>query len=85
MKKLKLWLDDVRVTGFEVVAREADGAGTVIGAAFDGNIHSLGGSYGFDISKNRMVAVDMRAIAHALDRIYGASRITQELSDGAKQ
>jgi hypothetical protein len=32
MKKLQLKLDDIRVTGFEVVARKADGTGTVIGA-----------------------------------------------------
>jgi hypothetical protein len=68
-------------SGSPVVNRQ----GELVGLVFDGNIHSLGGSYGFDISKNRMVAVDVRAIAHALDRIYGASRITQELSDGAKQ
>jgi hypothetical protein len=32
MKKLKLRLDDVRVTGFEIVAPDVEGAGTVMGA-----------------------------------------------------
>ena len=32
MKKLKLKLDDIHVTGFEVAPPEADGAGTVKGA-----------------------------------------------------
>jgi len=32
MKKLHLKLDDIRVAGFETVAREANGAGTVMGA-----------------------------------------------------
>jgi hypothetical protein len=63
-------------SGSPVVNRQ----GELVGLVFDGNIHSLGGSYGYDISVNRMVAVDVRAIAHALDVIYGQSRITGELS-----
>lgn len=69
-------------SGSPVVNRE----GELVGLVFDGNPHSLGGAYGFDISVNRMVAVDARAIVHALDVIYGASRIGAELSGGnAKQ
>jgi hypothetical protein len=34
MKKLSLRLDDISVTGFEVVAPETRGEGTVVGAAF---------------------------------------------------
>jgi hypothetical protein len=68
-------------SGSPVVNRD----GELVGLVFDGNIHSLGGSYGFDISVNRMVAVDARAIAHTLDVIYGASRITDELSGKTKQ
>jgi hypothetical protein len=63
-------------SGSPVVNRQ----GELVGLVFDGNIHSLGGSYGYDIAVNRMVAVDVRAIAHALDVIYGQSRITGELS-----
>ncbi len=63
-------------SGSPVVNRQ----GELVGLVFDGNIHSLGGSYGFDIAVNRMVAIDVRAIAVALDVIYGASRITAELS-----
>jgi hypothetical protein len=68
-------------SGSPVVNRQ----GELVGLVFDGNIHSLGGSYGFDISVNRTVAVDVRAIAHTLDVIYGASRITDELSGTDKQ
>jgi hypothetical protein len=67
-------------SGSPVVNRQGELAGLV----FDGNIHSLGGAYGFDISVNRMVAVDVRAIAHALDVIYGASRLSEELSGNAR-
>jgi Peptidase S46 len=57
-----------------------DRKGELVGLVFDGNIHSLGGAFGFDIAINRMVAVDVRAIAHALGVIYGANRLEHELS-----
>jgi hypothetical protein len=59
--------------------------GELVGLVFDSNIHGLGGAYGFDIAVNRMVAVDVRAIVHALDVIYGASRISDELSGKSKE
>ena len=59
-------------------------AGELVGLVFDGNIHSLGGSYGFDISVNRMVAVDVRAIVHALDVVYGQRRLIDELTGNGK-
>jgi hypothetical protein len=58
--------------------------GAVVGLIFDGNIHSLGGDYGFDEAKNRAVAVHSEAIIHALDRIYGAERLVNELRPGKK-
>ena len=51
----------------------------LVGLIFDGNIHSLGGEYGFDPANNRAVAVDARAIVEALGKIYGAQRILEEL------
>ncbi len=53
--------------------------GELVGLVFDGNIHSLGGSYGYDIARNRMVAVDTRAITHTLEKIYGADRLLGEI------
>lgn len=58
-----------------------DRKGELVGLVFDGNIHSLGGTYGYDIARNRMVAVDVRAITHALDVIYGAKRLSAELTE----
>ena len=49
------------------------------GLIFDGNIHSLGGDYGYDPSLNRAVAVDSAALLEAMDKVYGASRIVKEL------
>lgn len=51
----------------------------VVGLIFDGNIQSLGGDYGFDESQNRAVAVHSAAILEALEKIYGAQRIVDEL------
>jgi len=55
----------------------------IVGLVFDGNIHSLGGDYGFDPALNRTVAVDSRAILEALSRIYGASDLVAELRRSA--
>ena len=57
-----------------------DQAGTVIGAAFDGNIHSLGGSYGYDPTLNRMVSVSTAAVQEALKTIYPAPMLVKELA-----
>jgi len=54
-------------------------AGEVIGAAFDGNIHSLGGSFGYDGELNRTVSVSTAAITEALRNIYPNPRLLQEL------
>jgi hypothetical protein len=54
--------------------------GQLVGLIFDGNIHSLGGNYGFDENLNRAVAVDSRAILEALDKIYRARRVLDELA-----
>jgi hypothetical protein len=56
-----------------------DRNGTVIGAAFDGNIHSLGGNYGYDGSLNRTVVVSTAAVQEALETIYPAPALVVEL------
>ena len=56
-----------------------DRSGAVIGAAFDGNIHSLAGNYGYDGSQNRTVVVSTDAIEEALEKIYPAPAVVAEL------
>ena len=56
-----------------------DRAGTVIGAAFDGNIHSMGGNYGYDPVLNRTVVVSTAAVQEALETIYPAPALVKEL------
>jgi Peptidase S46 len=66
-------------SGSPVVNRNAE----IVGVAFDGNIHSLGGEYGFDPAVNRAVAVHSEAIIEALTKIYGATRLVDELRPAA--
>ena len=56
-----------------------DRKGAVIGAAFDGNIHSLAGNYGYDGTNNRTVVVSTAAIQEALKNIYPAPALLAEL------
>jgi hypothetical protein len=58
--------------------------GELVGLVFDGNIHSLGGKYGFDEELNRTVAVDSRALLLALDHVYAAAHIAAEIRAGQK-
>lgn len=57
-----------------------DKDGSVIGAAFDGNIHSLGGNYGYQPDVNRTVVVSTAAVQEALETIYPAPALVKELS-----
>jgi len=50
----------------------------IVGLIFDGNIHSLGSTFGFPPNA-RAVAVHSRGIIEGLEKIYGATRIVQEL------
>jgi hypothetical protein len=56
-----------------------DAKGNVIGAVFDGNIHSLGGNFGYDESLNRSVSVSTVAVEEALTKVYPAPRLLAEL------
>ena len=57
-----------------------DRHGEIVGLVFDGNIHSLGGDYGFDEAVNRTVAVHSAALIEALDKVYGAGRLVAEIA-----
>jgi hypothetical protein len=60
-----------------------DKAGNVIGAAFDGNIHSLGGNFGYDPALNRTVVVSTAALQTAVDTLYPNSALARELKRGS--
>jgi hypothetical protein len=65
-------------SGSPVLDRQA----RIVGLVFDGNIHSLGGAYGFDPSLNRTVSVSTQIILEALRKVYGVSRLADELQGG---
>ncbi len=53
--------------------------GQIVGLVFDGNLGSLGGDYGFDAAVNRTVAVHSAALIEALQQVYGARRLVDEI------
>ena len=61
-----------------------DKQGEIVGLIFDGNIHSLGGDFGYEGEKNRAVAVNGRGIVHALKVVYGATRVLEELEGNTR-
>ena len=74
------FVTDNDITGGNSGSPAVNARGEIIGLAFDGNIHSLGGAYGYDGSINRMVAVSTGAITEALTKVYGQDRIVRELT-----
>jgi Peptidase S46 len=56
-----------------------DAQGDIVGLMFDGNIHSIAGTYWFDAAKNRAIAVHPAIIREALNKVYGASSLLAEL------
>ncbi|RKH58339.1 S46 family peptidase [Corallococcus llansteffanensis] len=67
-------------SGSPVVNRD----GQVVGLIFDGNLPSLGGRYAYVPESNRAVAVHGDGILAALEHVYGATRVVNELK-GAQQ
>jgi len=55
--------------------------GEIVGLAFDGNIESLPGTFIFDDEFNRTVSVHAGGIAAALQYIYKANRLVEELEE----
>jgi len=57
-------------------------AGDIVGLAFDGNIHSISGSYWFDERLNRSIGVHPAYIRTALERVYDAKVLLDEIDAG---
>ncbi|HSY05439.1 MAG TPA: S46 family peptidase [Steroidobacteraceae bacterium] len=56
-----------------------DRGGRIVGLMFDGNIHSIAGSYWYDPELNRAVAVDPAIMLEALRKVYKAQTLLTEL------
>ena len=57
-------------------------AGEIVGLAFDGNIHSISGSYWFDERMNRSIGVHPAYIRVALEKVYDAKALLEEIDSG---
>ncbi|MBT8087940.1 MAG: S46 family peptidase [Gammaproteobacteria bacterium] len=57
-----------------------DSAGRLVGLVFDGNIHSISGAYWFDAERNRTVNVHPEIMLEALDKLYDADHLVDELT-----
>ncbi len=56
-----------------------DAKGDIVGLAFDGNIHSISGSYWFDERMNRTIGVHPAYIREAMSKVYGANALLKEI------
>lgn len=65
-------------SGSAIINQKAE----VVGLAFDGNMDSIVGNFIYMPHNNRCVAVDARALVTAIDKIYKAERLADELKDG---
>ncbi len=61
-----------------------DARGDIVGLIFDGNIESIAGTYWFDETDNRSVALDTRVILEALSKVYHARALLAELGAPAR-
>jgi hypothetical protein len=61
-----------------------NGAGEIVGLIFDGNIESLVGDFVYEGRTNRAVAVHTAAMTEALQKLYGAEKLVDELLTVAK-
>lgn len=60
-------------------------AGEFVGIIFDGNLQSLPWDYAYDDRQGRAISVDSAAIVEALDRVYDAREIADELVSGHRK
>ena len=69
------------ITGGSSGSPVVNAKGQIVGAAFDGNIHSIAGDFAYDGALNRTIAVSTVAISQALDKVYGDVALAKELAD----
>jgi S1-C subfamily serine protease len=62
-------------SGSPVVNRDLE----LVGLIFDGNIQSLSGDFRYDDQLDRAVSVSSQGLRRALEQIYSARRIADEL------
>lgn len=68
------------ITGGNSGSPVIDKDGKLVGLIFDGNIYSISGAYWFDSELNRSVAVHPAIMLEALDKVYGAEHLLEEMT-----
>jgi hypothetical protein len=68
-------------SGSPLVSKNAE----VVGLIFDGNIQSLSNDFLYSDRQARAVSVDSRGIMEALDKVYRAKRLLEELNRAKKK
>ncbi|MDQ6610457.1 MAG: S46 family peptidase, partial [Bacteroidota bacterium] len=68
------------ITGGNSGSPVLNGAGELIGLAFDGNYEALSHKLAFDKDLNRTINVDIRYVLWCIDKFGGASNIVKELT-----
>lgn len=68
------------ITGGSSGSPVMNGAGELIGLAFDGNYEALSHKLAFDKDLNRTINVDIRYVLWVIDKVGGASNIVKELT-----
>jgi len=73
------YVSTLDLTGGNSGSPVIDAEGNIVGLAFDGNRHSIAGSFWYDIETNRAIAVHPAIMLEALEKVYGADRILAEM------
>jgi hypothetical protein len=68
------------ITGGNSGSPVLNGAGELIGLAFDGNYEALSHKIQFDKDLNRTICVDIRYVLWCIDKLGGASHLIKELN-----
>ncbi len=74
------FISTVDITGGNSGSPVVDKNGKLVGLAFDGNIHSIAGSYWFEPQKNRAIAVHPAVMLEVLEKVYAANHLVAELT-----
>ena len=69
------------ITGGNSGSPLVDKDANLVGLVFDGNIYSTAGDFWFDRKMNRTVAVHPAIMLEALEKVYGASSLLEELGE----
>ena len=73
------FLSNNDITGGNSGSPVMNGAGELIGIAFDGDYEGTAGDYVFDESVNRTISVDIRYVLFIIDKFAGCTRLIQEM------